>query len=140
MSDPVYPLIPRDPASGLPMLVTRLECPESGVTLEGRFSLGWIARLDREQLEFVGLFVRSRGNVQRMASELGVAYNTVRARLDEVVEALSAPEPAAVLPSSRKPGSERLEVLERLRRRELSVAEALTLLGREPGPEVPGEG
>ena len=32
---PVYPLITRDPISGGELLVTRLACPASGVTIEG---------------------------------------------------------------------------------------------------------
>lgn len=89
MSGPVYPLLTRDPASGQPFLVTRLECPESGVVVEGNFSLGWVGRLTPEQLDFVGVLLRNRNNLQKLANDLGVAYNTARARLDEVVAALS---------------------------------------------------
>ena len=84
----MYPLITRDPVSGEELIVTRLECPTSGVAIEGRFSLGWIGRLTREQLDFVELLVKYRGNVQRLAQEMNVAYNTARSRLDEIVDAL----------------------------------------------------
>jgi len=84
----MYPLITRDPVSGEELIVTRLECPTSGVAIEGRFSLGWIGRLTREQLDFVELLVKYRGNVQRLAQEMSVAYNTARSRLDEIVDAL----------------------------------------------------
>ncbi len=70
------------------MIVTRLECPQSGIVIEGAFSLGWIGRLTPEQLEFVGVLVRQRGNVQKVAADLDVAYNTARNRLDDVVAAL----------------------------------------------------
>ncbi|HEX2035156.1 MAG TPA: DUF2089 family protein, partial [Chloroflexota bacterium] len=71
--------------------MTRLESPSSGIVIEGRFSLGWIGALSPAQLEFVGALLRHRGNVQRLAAELGVAYNTARSRLDDVVAALGAP-------------------------------------------------
>ncbi len=48
-TDEMYPLITRDPVSGGEMIVTRLECPESGIVIEGRFSLGWIGRLCRRR-------------------------------------------------------------------------------------------
>ena len=54
----MHPLITRDPVSGGEMIATRLECPESGITIEGQFSLGWIGRLTREQLDFVELLVK----------------------------------------------------------------------------------
>ncbi|MBV9691793.1 MAG: DUF2089 family protein, partial [Ktedonobacteraceae bacterium] len=68
----MYPLITRDPVSGSELIVTRLECPESGVVIEGRFSLGWIGRLTREQLEFVELLVKYRGNIQKLATEMDI--------------------------------------------------------------------
>jgi len=85
---PVHPLITHDPVSGGELIVTRLECPPSGIVIEGAFSLGWIGRLTPEQLEFVGVLVRHRGNVQKAAADLDVAYNTARNRLDDVVAAL----------------------------------------------------
>ncbi len=85
---PVHPLITHDPVSDGELIVTRLECPQSGIVIEGAFSLGWIGRLTPEQLEFVGVLVRQRGNVQKVAADLDVAYNTARNRLDDVVAAL----------------------------------------------------
>ena len=80
----MHPLITRDPVSGGELIVTRLECPDSGIVIEGQFSLGWIGRLTREQLEFVEMLVKFRGNIQKLAAELDVAYNTARSRLDEL--------------------------------------------------------
>lgn len=85
---PVHPLITHDPMTDGELIVTRLECPQSGIVIEGAFSLGWIGRLTPDQLEFVGVLVRHRGNVQKVAAEMGVAYNTARNRLDNVVAAL----------------------------------------------------
>ena len=120
MSD-LYPLITRDPVSGGELIVTRLECPESGIVIEGRFSLGWISRLTGEQLEFAGLLVRHRGNVQKVAAEMGVAYNTARNRLDDIVAALGGPTEGEERP-------DRLEVLNRLAAGEIDFAEAMRLL------------
>jgi hypothetical protein len=122
---PVYPLITRDPISGGELLVTRLACPASGVTIEGNFSLGWIARLTPEQLDFVGQLLRNRGNVQRLAAEVGVAYNTARNRLDEIVAAL---EGASAAESSGPARDERLAILNRLATGEVTLQEAMGLL------------
>src|SRR3989442_15295795 len=72
-SEIMYPLITKGPVSGGELIVTRLECPESGIVIEGRFTLGWIGRLTREQLDFVELMVKYRGNIQKLAAELDIA-------------------------------------------------------------------
>jgi hypothetical protein len=122
---PVYPLITRDPISGGELTVTRLACAQSGVVIEGNFSLGWIARLTPEQLDFVGSLLRNRGNVQRLATELGLAYNTARNRMDEIVVALEGAGGTA--PPAPHP-AERLAILGRLAAGEVSMEEALGLL------------
>jgi len=87
----MYPLITRDPVTGGELVVTRLMSPQSGIVIEGTFTLGWIGKLTPEQLEFVGVLLRHRGNVQRAAAELGIAYNTARNRLEEIASALGGP-------------------------------------------------
>ncbi len=117
----MHPLITRDPVSGGELIVTRLECPESGIVIEGRFSLGWIGRLSREQLDFVELLVKNRGNIQKMAADLDIAYNTARSRLDEIVTALGGP-------AENDGRVDRRAVLNRLYAKEISVEEATRLL------------
>ena len=128
-SYPLYPLITRDPLSGGELIATRLECPASGVVIEGNFSLGWLARLTPEQLEFAGQLLRNRGNVQKLAAELGIAYNTARNRLDDIVAALGGAgdaEPRADPAAEAR--AARLAALDRLAAGELSVEEALRSL------------
>ena len=114
----IHPLITRDPVTGGELIVTRLECPESGIVIEGKFSLGWMARLDPEQLAFVGLLVKHRGNIQKLAVELNVAYNTARNHLDDIVDALEKPP-------QRKGHPSRLEILDRLSAGEISYEDAM---------------
>ena len=117
----MHPIITRDPVSGNELIVTRLECPQSGIVIEGQFSLGWIGRLSREQLDFVELLVKNRGNIQKLAQDLDIAYNTARSRLDEIVTALGgAPEGDG--------RADRRIVLDRLAAKEINVEEAMRLL------------
>jgi hypothetical protein len=117
----MHPLITKDPVSGGELIVTRLECPDSGIVIEGQFSLGWIGRLNREQLDFVELLVKYRGNIQKLAVELDVAYNTARSRLDEIVTALGGtPESDGRI--------DRRSILDRLASKEISVEDAMRLM------------
>jgi len=117
----MHQLITRDPVSGGELIVTRLESPDSGIVIEGRFSLGWIGRLNREQLEFVELLVKNRGNIQKIAADLDIAYNTARSRLDEIVTALGGPP-------ETDGRVDRRAILNRLYAKEISVEEATRLL------------
>ena len=111
--------------TGGELIVTRLEGPESGVVIEGEFTLGWIGRPSPEQLDFVGALLRNRGNVQRLAAELNVSYNTARNRLDDIVTALGGT-------AEQEPGGpERSEVLQRLSAGEISFDEAIAQLKGE---------
>src|SRR5262245_57134651 len=128
---PLNPLITRDPVTGGELIVTRLEAPQSGLVIEGAFSLGWVGRLTPEQLEFVGQLVRSRGNVQKVAADLNIAYNTARTRLDDIVAALDMPEAASEVASAEQERERRTTVLRRLSLGEIEFEEALRLLKHE---------
>jgi hypothetical protein len=67
------------------MEVRRLECPSCGIGVDGRFDAGPLARLNREQLNFVEVFLRSRGKIKDVEEELGISYPTVVAKLNDVL-------------------------------------------------------
>jgi len=131
MSDRV-PLITRDPSTDEPLIVTRLEGPSTGIVIEGRFDLGWIGHLTREQLDFVGLLLRYRTNLQKLADEMGIAYNTVRSRLDEVVDAIGVPPDPMAEPVQPAARVDTRAVIDKLAAGELSVDDAIAAL-RERG-------
>jgi len=132
MTRRLLPVPSRDPFDGGRLVVTRLENPETGTIIEGRFDLGWVGRLTREQLDFVGLLVKHRANVQRLAGDIGIAYNTARARLDEIVQAVggSVDEEAGSDPA---PAAGVDEVLDSLASGAIDAAKAIDQLRRRRG-------
>ncbi len=113
------------------MTITRLHCHRCDVTIEGRFSMGRLALLTPEQLEFVENFLRCEGKLKRVGDELNVSYPTVRSRLDEVIIAMGYE-----LPNSDDEGNEdavqqsevRRQVLDDLAAGRISSEEAVKLL------------
>lgn len=102
--------------------VTRLSCCECGSHLEGDFPLNRFARLTEAQQRFVEVFLAARGNIKEVERLLGVSYPTVRARLDEVIQAFG-------YPVQRGSGAvDRKAVLEALDRGEITADEALEKL------------
>lgn len=76
------------PSCGSAMEVRRLECASCGVGVDGRFDAGPLARLNRDQVNFVEVFLRSRGKIKDVEEELGISYPTVVAKLNDVLVAM----------------------------------------------------
>ena len=97
-----------------------------------------MGRLTPDQLDFVGVVLAHRANLQKVASYLGVAYNTVRSRMDEVVEALGGlpgddaeNEISAEQAAARQAAAaQRAQVLAQLASGDLSVEDAQAALAR----------
>lgn len=76
------------PSCDSAMEVRRLECPSCGVGVDGRFDTGPLARLSREQLNFVEVFLRNRGKIKDVEEDLGISYPTVVGKLNDVLVSL----------------------------------------------------
>jgi hypothetical protein len=82
------PVIGRCPICSESLTVTRLHCRNCDTSLEGHFTLGRLYQLTTEQLQFVEIFIRCEGKINRVEQEIGMSYPAVRARLSEVIRAL----------------------------------------------------
>jgi len=112
------------PICGSELRVKVLACPSCRTKIEGDFSPpeSRLFSLSREDLEFVELFVQSRGSIKEMEKALGVSYPTVRGILDSVIGKLGYVVDRGVAPDKRK------QILDQLEKGELSVGEATKLL------------
>lgn len=86
----------------------------------GYLQLGVDLSLDTGATGIRGVLVRHRGNVQKVAAEMGVAYNTARSRLDDVVAALGEAGQRDTNDQER-----RNDALQRLAAGEIAFAEAM---------------
>ena len=118
------PMPTRCPVTGEPLEVTRLECPTSGVAIEGRFTPNEFAMMSPENLEFMRLFMRVRGNLKEVERILGVSYPTVRGRFDTLVRSLGYES----VPETQEVRTTRADVLGMLERGELTAEEAAARL------------
>lgn len=128
----MIPLPARSPFTGGEIVVTRFYCPESDVTVEGRFTVSNpFAQLTAEQQAFVELFVRCEGRISRMEGELNMSYPTIRNRLREIIRAMGH-EPGEE-ESDTMSEEERQRVLQQLDEGQLTFEEAMKILqGEEP--------
>lgn len=105
--------------------VTRLQCTSCGTAVEGHFEPSRFSRLEPEQLAFLELFLKARGNLKDVERELGLSYPTVRNRLEALLAVLGFAVEAPLKSEARQ---RRREILDSLDAGKISADEALRLL------------
>ena len=129
----MYPVFGKCPVCGEGMIVTRLECRSCGTDVGGQFTVGRLARLDSEQVQFVEMFIKNRGNAYKVGEELDLPYSTVRARLTELIRAMGY-EPGAEpkdMPVIAVPPEKRKSILDDLAHGKITAEDAVKLLQGE---------
>lgn len=84
----MYKLISKCPVCASNLKITRLKCNMCNTVIENEFDLPAINYLNDEQIHFMEVFLKCRGSIKDVEKELKISYPTVRAKLDDVVEAL----------------------------------------------------
>jgi hypothetical protein len=111
-----------DLTRGQPFAVERVRLVGSGVVVEGQFEPPQLAQLSVDDQVFVAAFVRSHGSIKEMERIFGVSYPTIKSRLNRIAGHLdfvdTDPAPASA------------DVVDRLRRGEISAEQALAELDR----------
>lgn len=115
------------PVCGGRLQVKVLECNSCQTKIEGNFEppVSRISNLSGKDLQFVELFVKSRGSIKEMEKELGVSYPTVRSMLDRVIKNMGYSL------SKEEEKSQKKNIIDRLEKGEISAEEAARLLKSE---------
>ena len=115
------------PSCGSTLAITRLTCFSCGTEVAGAFSLSRLASLREPHASLLELFLRVRGNVKDMERILGLSYPTVRARLEDALEAagLDREEPPL---SEAELTKRRATILADLEQERITPTEAATRL------------
>lgn len=112
-----------DLTRGEPIVVERVRLADSGIAIEGQFEPPQLAQLGVEDQVFVAAFVRSHGSIKEMERIFGVSYPTIKSRLNRIAERLDFVD-------TDPPTTSGADVVERLRRGEINVQDALAELER----------
>ena len=124
-------ILPRCPVCAGDIYISQISCEDCGARVSSRFQSSPFARLSEEQLEFLELFLRTRGNISGVGSELGMSYPTATKRLDAILSTLGWSENGdfplvhpAEPPKPDPRDSERAHILDLLDRGEITAEEA----------------
>jgi hypothetical protein len=106
---------------GQPFVVERVRLAGSGVAIQGEFELPQLAQLNVEDQVFITAFVRCHGSIKEMERIFGVSYPTIKSRLNRITQMLDFVE--------TDPAPSRSDIIDRLRRGEITAEQALSELG-----------
>lgn len=122
----IYPMPTQCPVQGCNgrLHVTAIVCEECRTEIKGEFAPNEFALLPADQLEFMRLYIKTRGNLRKVGTIMGVSYPTVIARFNGMLRVLgyedAEPEPEPLLPTPE----EKDAVLAALEKGEISAGEA----------------
>lgn len=119
------PILSTCPVCEERLSITRMHCRNCDTTIDGHFDLGRFGRLHSDQLNFLEIFIRCEGKLSRMEPEMGMSYPTLRARLNEIINAMGFPVQPA---TERISDDERHRILDELASGKLSSEEAMRFL------------
>ncbi len=127
------------PGCGGPLVITECHCNECGLTMRAEFKPPQFATLSQDQLTFIRIFLRARGNLSEVEKLLGVSYPSIRNKLDEINKTLDAEEAESerkrAEPDPDPAEQERRAVLQQVEAGEISAVEAVQKL-RNLGGDV----
>jgi len=89
----VRKILEQCPSCGGELVVTEMRCTHCDTLVRGHWQPCRFCQLDAETLQFIEVFVKNRGNVKEMERELSESYWTLRARLNQAIEALGLETP-----------------------------------------------
>lgn len=125
MNKKTNPILTKCPVCSENLFVTTLACDHCQTKIEGNFHLSKFNYLEQEQLYFIELFIKNRGNIKAIEKELNMSYPTVKKMLDDVIIELGYKIEDDVEETETP---HRSKILEQLEKKELTVLEALSLL------------
>lgn len=123
------------PGCGGKLIITECKCSNCQLQMRGEFVPGSFALLPEDQLAFIRVFLRARGNLTEVERMLGVSYPTIRNKLDEINNVLEGKgeegvDSSLIDTAVASPGIEesRRALLQQVADGQLSAAEALQAL------------
>lgn len=110
------------------LMVVEYRCRRCGTRISGEFGISEFAGLTSDQLDFLKVFLQSRGNLSVVSQILGVSRPTARARLDDLLRTLGF---EVLEEEYKEPVVDVHEVLDRLERGEITSEEAEKIIKGE---------
>jgi len=121
-------MLPRCPVCGKEMIVTELRCDKDDVTVKGKFKPSPFDFLDEEDLEFVILFFRAKGNLKELERYTKQGYFALRGKLEKIIEKMELEPLPKDGEAEEEEELEEKDLFEMLKKGKISIDDALRIL------------
>lgn len=74
------------------LTISALQCPDCGLELRNRFEISVFDKLTSDQYDFLMAFLKHRGNLKNLQSEMQISYPLAKKRLDDLLVSLGVAE------------------------------------------------
>ncbi len=74
------------------LYISNLQCPDCGLELKNNFKFGIFEQLSTENYNFLLTFLKNRGNLKDLQTDMQISYPTAKKKLDELLVALNLAE------------------------------------------------
>jgi len=105
------------------LTISELTCFKCQTVLKGNFKRCDFCKLTEEDHNFIKVFLKSHGNIKEIEKELGISYPTVKNRLNQIISSLG------IKAKEGLSKEERLEILNKLEQGEITLEQAVSILG-----------
>lgn len=119
--DLAYKVISKCPVCSSKLFISKLKCSKCSTVIENDFEMSKFEYLSSEQLKFVEVFLKNRGNIKDVEKELGISYPTVRAKLDEVITSLG-------YKITKEPAVDKKKIVDMLEKGDITPDQAIKML------------
>lgn len=116
-----YKIINKCPVCNSKLLVSKLKCSKCNTVIENDFEMTKFDYLTGEELKFIEVFLKNRGNIKDVEKELGISYPTVRSKLDEVIVSLG-------YSVAKTPSVDKKKIVDMLDKGEINADQAIKML------------
>jgi hypothetical protein len=110
------------PACTGPLFISEYTCQRCGTVIRGKFELDEFLQLSEDQLLFLKVFIKNKGNLSEIQKEFDISYPTARNRLEEIIKRMGF----EVEDNPEKTESQK--ILEMLEKKEITSKQAMEML------------
>jgi len=105
--------------------VMTLKCEQCNIKIQGDFAFPFpsFSNLSAEDLRFLEVFIKNAGSLKDVQAELSLSYPTVKKQLDRIITAMGYSTP-----EGESKSADAADVLDRLKRGELTAQDAINQL------------
>jgi hypothetical protein len=121
MAEMPYKILSKCPVCNSNLTAVKLKCKKCNTIIENEFELSKFSYLSSEQLNFIEVFIKCRGNIKDVERELGISYPTVRGKLEDVIGTLG-------YTTLKVKDDNNSEIIDKLEKGEITAEEAINLL------------